>query len=167
MRIAIGCSMSMPDSWNQGRGTGKSSGIPDLHAEGSPFPVRCDLPFCFDLNFYDIQWPRLFSQDRWNAGRDLHFALLFQTMDLAAEGGGRNPVLLKPVEVFQPALAARLDQPELFLRTCAFPAQFRSLHALMFFTASCFASFCYCTIRIPLCLYVFIWRAYVAKPALA
>lgn len=133
--------MSMPDSWNQGRGTGKSSGIPDLHAEGSPFPVRCDLPFCFDLNFYDIQRPRLFSQDRWNAGRDLHFALLFQTMDPAAEGGGRNPVLLKPVEVFQPALAARLDQPELFLRTCAFSAHFRSLHVLLFFTASRFACF--------------------------
>ena len=53
----------------------------------------------------------------------------------------RNPVRLTPIEVCQSALAARSDQPELFLRTCAFPAHFRSLHALLFFTASRFACF--------------------------
>ena len=81
-------------------------------------------------------------------------------MDPAVEGCGRNPVRLTPVEVCQPALAARLNQPKLFLRTCAFPAHFRSLHILLFFTASRFACFCYFTFRIPLCLYVLIWRAY-------
>ena len=53
-------------------------------------------------------------------------------MDPAVEGCGRNPVRLTPVEVCQSALAARLDQPELFLWTCAFPAHFRSLHILLF-----------------------------------
>ena len=130
----------------------------------APFPVLCNLPFCFDFDFYDIRRPCLFSHDRWNSGRDLHYALLFQTMDPAVEGCGRNSVRLIPVEVCQSALAARLDQPELFLRTCAFPAHFRSLHILLFLTASRFACFCYFTIRIPLCLYVFSWRAYFHRP---
>ena len=112
-------------------GTGNSSAMPDVHAEG-PLPCSVQSPLLLRsrLSRYPVALP-LFSRSL-ELRQGLHFTLLFQTMDPAVESYGRNPMRLTPIEVCQSALAARSDQPELFLRTCTFPAHFRSLHVLLF-----------------------------------